>query len=168
MSISTDPASPGPDLALYLFEAIGRKAWAEVEDLTAADIAVEVHAGPGIRTKRNEHLWRSVSLRGRDALHEYLLELHQAMPALTLQARASARPGHAEPEVVRADCAGVDNAGSPFDAETDFALWAKGGVLLRVEAHVNEVAVGSDVIRSTEGDPRKFFEGFLSGTAVES
>jgi len=166
--MSSSTHLPGPVLAADLFEAIGRKAWAEVESLTSADVAVEVHAGPGVRTKRNEHLWRSVSLRGHQALRDYLLQLHQAMPALTLQARASARPGPADPEVVRADCAGVDNAGSPFDAETDFAIWSEDGVLLRVEAQVNEVAVGADVIRGSEGDPRKFFEGFLSRSIVES
>ena len=157
----TDQGNPGPDLASHLFDAIGRKAWGEIEELASPGIAVEVDAAPGIRTRRNEHLWRSVSLNGLDALRGYLDAIHEAMPALTVQPRAAVRAGAAPHDVIRADCSGVDHAGSPFDAETDFVLWARDGVILRLEAHVNEVAVGPEVIRHTEGDPRKYFRRFL-------
>lgn len=159
---TVDQGSPAPELALDLFEAIGRKAWSRVEELAAPDVVVEVRAAAGIRTQRNEHLWRSVSLRGTAALRDYLGELHQAIPALTVQPRSAARAVDTEQEVIRADCAGVDNAGSPFDAETDFTLWSRDGTLHRIEAHVNEVVVGAEVIRHTEGDPRRYFTHFLN------
>jgi ketosteroid isomerase-like protein len=151
---------PNPELALEVLDAIGRKAWEQLDRLTAPGIVVEVHAAPGIRTRRNEHVWRAVSVQGQAALMEYMQELHRAAPALAVHARSRARlEGH---EVVRADCAGVDSAGSPFDAETDFAVWAEHGKVLRVEASVNGLAIGADVIRRGEGDPRKYFSAFLN------
>ena len=161
MSSTVSQGSPGPELALDLFDAIGRRAWARVEELAAPDIAVEVRAAGGIHATRNEHLWRSVSLQGTAALRNYLGELHQAMPALTLQPRSAARAVDLGRDVIRTDCAGVDNAGSPFDAETDFTLWSEDGTLHRVEALITEVAVGSEVIRHTEGNPRRYFQAFL-------
>jgi ketosteroid isomerase-like protein len=152
--------SPGPELTLAVLDAIGRKAWDQLDHLAAPDIAVEVHADPAIRTRRNEHVWRSVSLQGRQAMLDYLQELHQAAPALALQARSRARQG--DHEVVRTDCAGVDSAGSPFAAETDFALWTVGGRVSRLEASINGLSIGADVIRRGEGDPRKYFTSFLA------
>ena len=153
--------NPAPELALEVLDAIGRRAWGRLDRLTSPEIAVEVRGDPAIRTTRNEHVWRSVSFQGRDALVAYLAELHRAAPALALQARSRAR--RADHEVVRADCAGVDSAGSPFDAETDFAVWSSGGRVSRLEASVNGLAIGADVIRRGEGDPRKYFTAFLAG-----
>jgi ketosteroid isomerase-like protein len=156
---------PNPDLAVALFEAIGRKAWREVEELTAPEIVLKVQAAPGIRSRRNEHLWRSVALRGRDDLRAYLVELHHAMPALTLQVRATSRSTRADRQVVMVECSGVDNAGSPFEAETDFTLRTRDGTLRHIEARVNQLSVGGDVIRRTQGDPRKYFRNFLRSPA---
>ncbi|GAC1332993.1 MAG: hypothetical protein NVSMB17_12790 [Candidatus Dormibacteria bacterium] len=143
-----------------LFAAIGRKAWDVVEQYTSPSIALEIHAAPAVRSRRNEHLWRSVSLQGRDALRDYLLAVHEAMPGLTLEPRDAAFP-LTDPIMVRTECAGVDNAGSPFDAEAEFKIWATDGILQRVEARVNAVTVGSEVIRHTDGDPRRYFRYFL-------
>ena len=158
--VNAPHGDPAPGLALEVLDAIGRKAWHRLDRLTSPDIAVEVHADPAIRTRRNEHVWRSVSLQGHQAMFDYLMELHQAAPALAVQARSRARG--TDHEVVRADCAGVDSAGSPFDAETDFAVWAVDGRVSRLEASINGLSIGVEVIRLGEGDPRKYFTTFLS------
>ena len=164
--LTTTHGDPAPELAVELLDMLGRRAWERLTELTDADIAVEVHAHPGIRTTRNEHVWRAVSLRGQVELLEYLQQLHQAAPALAVQARSRARLN--DHEVLRADCAGVDSAGSPFDAETDFAVWADGGRVLRLEASINGLAIGSEVIRRGEGDPRKYFSSFLGDDAARA
>ena len=158
--VNAPQGNPAPELALEVLDAIGRKAWDRLDRLTTVDIAVEVHADPAIRTRRNEHVWRAVSLRGHEAMFDYLQELHQAAPALALQARS--RASRSDHTVVRADCAGVDSAGSPFDAETDFAVWVADGRVNRLEASINGLSIGADVIRRGEGDPRKYFTSFLS------
>ncbi|MFN2464965.1 MAG: nuclear transport factor 2 family protein [Candidatus Dormibacteria bacterium] len=142
-----------------LFAVIERQAWDRLLEISAPDVAVEVHAHPTVLSSRNEHIWRSRSLRGREEVRAYLGELHHAVPALALQPRGKAwREGH---EVVRVDCAGVDGAGSPFDAVTDFAIWEADGMVVRVEAEIGDLAIGTDVIRRTDGDPRRYFESFL-------
>jgi hypothetical protein len=87
------------------------------------------------------------------------MELNQAVPALAVVPRATSRQD--DHEVIRSDCAGVDGAGSPFDAVTDFSIWQRDGLLIRVDAEIADLAVGEDVIRQGEGDPRRYFRAFL-------
>ena len=151
--------SPQPALAFLVLDALAHRAWDQLDHLAAQEIAVAVRADPSIRTTRNQHVWRDVELTGKPALRDYLLSLGEAVPGLSLYPRSAARgDGH---DVVRVDCAGVDSAGSPFDAEADFAVWEGHGRVLRIEAAINCLAIGEDVIRRAEGDPRKFFESFL-------
>src|SRR5437660_7265866 len=136
---------PGAQLAGEIFSAVQRRAWDVLDAMVVADVRVDIRARPQVRVNRNEHVWRARSLRGREQLRQYLVELNHAVPGLAVQPRAQSR--HGDHDVIRADCAGVDSAGSPFDAVADFSIWVEDGHLARLQADIIEMAVGTEVIR---------------------
>jgi hypothetical protein len=157
--MSIAPEGPDAQLTREVLAAIQDREWDRLESLTDLDVAVEVRSAPGIQATRNEHVWRARSLRGRAELRAYLVELREAAPALACQPLASSRVG--DRAVVRTECAGVDSAGSPFDAVADFSVWTRDGLVERLEADITDLSVGEVVIRHGDGDPRRYFQTFL-------
>jgi ketosteroid isomerase-like protein len=151
---------PGAQLAGEVFSAVQQRAWGRLEAMVVPDVRFDIRARPQVRVSRNEHVWQSRSVRGREQLRQYLVQLNHAVPGLAMQPRGEAR--HRDHEVIRTDCAGVDSAGSPFDAVADFSIWVEDGRLARLEADIIQMAVGTEVIRHTEGDPRRYFLAFLT------
>jgi ketosteroid isomerase-like protein len=156
--------APGARLAGEVFSALQTRAWDRLQAMVVPGVRVDIRARPQVHVIRNEHVWRSRSLCGREQLREYLVELNHAVPGLAMQPRRAVR--HHDHEVIRTDCAGVDSAGSPFDAVVDFSIWVADGRLARLEANILEMAVGTEVIRHTEGDPRRYFQAFLGEGAA--
>jgi hypothetical protein len=153
------PTGPAHDLMAEVLDAITRREWYRLPELAHPEIEVIVKAGPGVSASTNEHIWRSVHVRGRDELAAYLTTFFEALPSVAIVAEIG-RP--------RDDCArvsteasGVDNEGSPFDARAEIELCETDGRISSIHADIVYVAVGPDLLADGGGDPRRFFKPFL-------
>ncbi len=158
-----DDSQPGSELMLELFDAITHRHWDKLPGLTRPDIEVVVHAGPEVELSTNEHIWRSVHVRGRDQLLAYLGSFFEALPSVSLVA---------ETEASEDDCAwlateacGVDNEGMPFDARAMIEFCEVDGKVASIRADVFYIVRGAGLLTDADGDPRRFFHPFLDQAA---
>ena len=161
---NTDDSRSGSGLLLEVFDAIMRRDWDRLPGLTQPDIEIVVHAGPEVELSTNEHIWRSVEVRGRDELQAYLGEFFEALPSVTLVADVE--------EDSEDDCAwlhtaasGVDNEGSPFDARLIIQFCEVDDKVASIRADVFQIVRGADLLAEPDGDPRRFFHPFLDDAA---
>lgn len=156
---SQPPTRPAQDLMVEVLDAITNREWDKLPDLAHPEIEVVVQAGPEVNASTNEHIWRSVHVRGREELAAYLATFFEALPSVAIVAEVG-RPGD-DCARVSTEASGVDNEGSPFDARAVIELCESDGRISSIHADVVYVAVGPDLLADVDGDPSRFFKPFL-------
>ncbi len=155
---------PGTELMLEVFDAIARREWDRLPGLTQPDIEVVVHAGPDVDLQINEHIWRSVHVRGRDQLQAYLSEFFEALPSVSLVAETESDDDDCS--WISTEASGVDNEGLPFDARILIEFCEADGKVSSIRADVFDIARGAALLTEPDGDPRRFFHPFLDDAAA--
>jgi hypothetical protein len=153
------PDGPFPEIVAEVLEAVSRRSWAQVDAVADPDIEVLVTARPEVASSPNEHIWRSVRVKGADELHSYLGVLFEALPSIALVARRRRDDGNCAD--VSTELSGVNNGGVPFDAFAEMTFCVEDGKLVRVTAEVVRVSFGAALLTDPDQDPRRYFEGFL-------
>lgn len=142
-----------------VFDALSRRDWDRLPELAHPDIEVVVHAGPDVELSTNEHIWRSVYVRGWDQLLAYLAEFFEALPSVTLA--VSTEDDADGCAWLSADVSGVDNEGAPFDARAIIEFCETDHMVSSIRADVSQIVRGADLLIDADGDPRRFFQPFL-------
>ena len=155
------PQPEASEIAAVVLDAVAQRSWERLDALTDPEIELRVNAGSGVDSSPNEHVWRSVHVRGADQLHAYLGDLYEALPSLRVEARDGRQDGFRAD--VSAELSGVNSGGVPFDAFAEMQFVVAAGKVVRVTAKVVRVSVGFGLLTDPEKDPRRYFEAFLDG-----
>jgi ketosteroid isomerase-like protein len=153
------PDEMAPAIVAEALEAVSHRSKEQLDAITAPDIELLVTARPGVAASPNEHIWRSVRVRGADELHSYLGNLYEALPSLRLVARRRRDDGTCAE--ISTEFSGVNRGGMPFDAFAEMTFCVVDGKLARITAEVVHVSFGAELLVDPEQDPRRYFEGFL-------
>ncbi len=153
------PNNPAIEIVAEVLEAVSHRSWEQLNALADRDIEVLVTGRADVAASPNEHIWRSVRVRGAEEFHSYLGNLYEALPSLTLVARRRRDDGGCAE--ISTEFSGVNNSGVPFDAFAEMTLCVVDGRLVRVTAEVVRVSFGADLLVDPDQDPRRYFEGFF-------
>jgi len=148
-----------PDVVSEAIAAFNQRDAHRVAALVDPEIRVTIQAQPSVKTTNNQHLWRRVEARGREELRAYLADLFQALPSLAFTTEEI--QGLPCWVTLVADISGVDREGLPFQSLVRARVRSHEERVTSVNVDVLHVAVGHDLLRNPDGDPRRFFRYFL-------
>jgi hypothetical protein len=148
-----------PDVVADSIAAFNQRDPHRLASLVDPEVRVAIRAVASIDATNNQHLWRSVGLRGREELRSYLSDLFLALPSLMFTTEEI--QGLPCWVTLVADISGVDAQGLPFQSVVRARIRSRGDLVRSMNIDVLHLAVGHDLLSDPDGDPRRFFRHFL-------